>query len=73
MVILTQLPLQAVLRKSDYSGRVVQWGTMLRAFGIKYQLRTLIKGQVLVDLVAEFLEDQTREGVQSQEAIGFLP
>ena len=28
VVVLTQLLLQAVLRKLDYSGRVVQWGTM---------------------------------------------
>ena len=44
VVVLTQLPLQVVLRKSDYFGRVVQWGTMLGAFDIKYQSRTLIKG-----------------------------
>ena len=37
---------------------------MLRAFDIKYQPRTSIKGQVLVDLVPEFLEDQTKEGVK---------
>ena len=43
---------------------------MLGAFDIKYQPRTSIKGQVLADLVAEFLEDQTKEGVQSQEANG---
>ena len=43
---------------------------MLGAFDIKYQPRTSIKGQVLADLVTEFLEDQTKEGVQSQEAVG---
>ena len=67
---MTQLPLQAVLRKSDYSGRVVQWGTMIGAFDIKYQQRASIKVQVLADLVVKFLEDQTKEGVQSQEAVG---
>ena len=43
---------------------------MIRAFDIKYQLRTLIKGQVLDGLIAKFSEDQTKEGVQSQEAVG---
>ncbi|XP_075636822.1 uncharacterized protein LOC142609072 [Castanea sativa] len=43
---------------------------MLGAFDIKYQLRTSITGQVLADLVAEFSEDQTKEGVQDQEAVG---
>ena len=70
MVVVTQLPLLAVLGKLDYSIKVVQWRTMLGAFDIKYQSRTSIKGQVLADLVAEFLEDQTKEGVQSQEAVG---
>ena len=70
MVFVTQLPLLAVLGKLDYSIKVVQWRTMLGAFDIKYQSRTSIKGQVLADLVAEFLEDQTKEGVQSQEAVG---
>ena len=43
---------------------------MLGAFDIKYQPRTSIKGQVLADLVVDFSEDQTKEGIQSQEAIG---
>ena len=30
----------------------------------------MIKGQVLVDLVVEFSEDQTKEGIQSKEVVG---
>ena len=56
MVILTQLPLKSVLRIADYTGRIAIWNTILGAFKIKYMLRTSIKGQVLVDLVAEFAE-----------------
>ena len=56
MVILTQLPLKSVLRSADYTGRVAKWGTILGAFNIKYMPRTTIKGQVLADLVAEFVE-----------------
>ena len=56
MVILTQLPLKSVLRTVDYTGRIAIWNTILGAFDIKYMLRTSIKGQVLVDLVAEFVE-----------------
>ena len=47
----------------------MQWGTMLGAFDIKYQPRTSIKGQILTDLGVKFLDDQTKEGVQSQEAV----
>ena len=45
-----------MLRSVDYTGKVAKWGTILGAFDIKYMPRTSIKGQVLVDLVAEFAE-----------------
>ena len=38
-------------------GRVAKWGVMLRAFNVKYMLRTSMKGQVLADLIAEFTEE----------------
>ena len=56
VVILTQLPLQTLLQKVDYIGRIAKWGTILGAFDIKYMPRTCIKGQVLADLVAKFTE-----------------
>ena len=34
--------------------RIAKWGTILGAFDIKYMPCTSTKGQVLVDLVAEF-------------------
>ena len=54
VVILTQLPLKAILRSADYTRKIAKWGTILGAFNIKYMPRTLIKGQVLADLVAKF-------------------
>ena len=56
VVVLTQLPLKSVLKSTDYTGRVAKWGTILGAFDIKYMPRTSIKGQVLADLVAEFVK-----------------
>ena len=53
---LTQLPLKSILRSVDYIGRIAKWGMILGAFNIKYMPRTSIKGQVLPDLVAEFVE-----------------
>ena len=55
-MVLTQLPLQALLRKAGYTRRIAKWGTILGAFDIKYMPRTSIKGQVLADLVAKFTE-----------------
>ena len=54
VVVLIQLPLKLVLRSTNYTGRIVKWGTILGAFDIKYMLRTSVKGQVLANLVAKF-------------------
>lgn len=35
VVVLTQLPLQSLLRKSDYTRRIAKWGTILGTFDIK--------------------------------------
>ena len=56
VVVLTQLPLRALLQNAGYTGRIAKWGTILRTFDIKYMPRTSIKGQVLIDLVAKFAE-----------------
>ena len=40
---------------------MAKWGTILGTFDIKYMPHTSIKGQVLVDFVAEFTEPQIEE------------
>ena len=55
-MILTQLPLKSVLWTADYTGRITLWNTILGAFDIKYMPRTSVKGQVLANLVAEFVK-----------------
>ena len=42
------------------------WSTLLGAFDIKYMSRTSVKGQVLMDLVAEFAEPSV-EAVAEEE------
>ena len=61
VIILTQLPLRSILRSADYTGRIAKWGTILGAFDIKYMSRIAVKGQVLTDLVAEFVEPSIEE------------
>ena len=61
VVVLTQLPLKAILRSADYTGRIAKWSTILGAFDIKYMPRTSVKGQVLTDLVVEFIEPPMEE------------
>ena len=60
-MVLTQLPLQSLLQKADYTGRIAKWGTILGAFDIKYMNRTSVKDQVLANLVAEFTESPLKE------------
>ena len=52
--VLTKYPLQSLLKRSDFTGRIAKWGTQLGSFDIRYRPISLVKGQVLVDFVAEF-------------------
>ena len=61
IIVLTQLLLRSLLWSVDYTGRVAKWGTILGAFDIKYMPCTSVKGQVLVDLVAEFAETPSED------------
>ena len=70
VVVLTQLPLRALLWSADYTGRIAKWGTILRAFDIKYMPRTSVKGKVLADLVAEFTESPLEKKVETQHIDG---
>ena len=44
VVVLTQLPLQSLLRRTDYTRRIAKWETILGAFDIKYMPCTAIRG-----------------------------
>ena len=52
--VLTEYPLQSLLKRSDFTGRIAKWGTRLGSFDIQYRPRNAVKGQVLADFVAEF-------------------
>lgn len=66
-MVLTQLPLKALLQRLNYTGRIAKLGTMLGAFDIKYLPRTAIKGQVLVNLVAEIIEGTEETVIKKRE------
>ena len=76
MVVLTQLPLKAILRSADYTGRIAKWGTILCTFDIKYMPRTSVKGQILVDLIAEFVEgpveNESNEHRMDEKSVGLI-
>ena len=52
--VLTECPLQSLLKRSDFTRRIAKWGTQLGAFDIRFRSRSSVKGQVLADFVAEF-------------------
>ena len=52
--VLTEYPLQSLLKRSDFMSRIVKWGTRLGSFDLRYKTRSSVKGQVLTDFVAEF-------------------
>lgn len=56
VIILTNHPLQALLKRSNFLGRIAKWRASLEAFDIQYKLRTFIKGYVLVDFIAKFTQ-----------------
>ena len=62
VIVLTQLPFRSILRSADYTSKIAKWGTIMGAFDIRYMPRTTVKGQVLVDLIAEFTEPSSEEG-----------
>ncbi|XP_050280675.1 uncharacterized protein LOC126721668 [Quercus robur] len=52
--VLTEYPLQSLLKRSDFTGRIAKWGTQLGSFDIRYRPRSSVKGQVLADFIVEF-------------------
>ena len=68
--VLTKYPLQSLLKRSNFTGRIAKWGTQLGSFDIRYRPRSLVKGgQVLADFVAEFSLREGKEIVCPVEVI----
>jgi len=53
VVVMTDLPIQKVLKKPDVAGRMVKWAVELSEFDIRYEPRGPIKGQVFADFVVK--------------------
>ena len=54
VVVLTDQPLRNILHKPDLTGRMLQWVIELSEFGIEFQLKLFMKGQVMADFVLEY-------------------
>nr|CAN72485.1 hypothetical protein VITISV_002718 [Vitis vinifera] len=54
MIVLIDQPLRNILHKPDLTGRMLQWAIELSEFGIEFQPRLSMKGQVMADFVLEY-------------------
>ena len=63
VVVLTDQPFCNILHKPDLIGRMLQWAIELSEYGIEFQPRLSMKGQVMADFVLEY----SREPIQHKE------
>jgi len=57
--VMTDLPIQKVLKKPDVAGRMVKWAVELSEFDVRYEPRGPIKGQIFADFVVELSAETT--------------
>ncbi|KAL6314404.1 hypothetical protein AAG906_022487 [Vitis piasezkii] len=64
VVVLTDQPLRNILHKPDLTERMLQWAIELSEYGIEFQPRLSMKGQVMADFspIGEHLEQAIRLG-----------
>ena len=63
IVVLTDQPLRNILHKPDLTGRMLQWAIELSEYGIEFQPRLSMKGQVMADFMLEY----SRRPIQRKE------
>ncbi|RVW61469.1 hypothetical protein CK203_032033 [Vitis vinifera] len=59
VVVLTDQPLCNILHKPDLTGRMLQWAIELSEYGIEFQPRLSMKGQVMADFMLEYSRRST--------------
>ena len=65
IIVLTDQLLKRAMSSPEAAGRIVLWAIELSEFDIQYRPRTVIKGQVMADFIAEYtqLEGKGAEGL----------
>ncbi|XP_019160670.1 PREDICTED: uncharacterized protein LOC109157216 [Ipomoea nil] len=65
--VLTNQPLDAVLRASGSASRLVRWAMRLSQFDIQFKPRPAIKGQALADFIVECTAREATEQVRDED------
>ncbi|XP_022018980.1 uncharacterized protein LOC110919007 [Helianthus annuus] len=68
ITLMTDQPLQKVLKRPELSGRLAKWAVELGEHSLEFKPKTAIKGQILADFLAEVPEDEEKE-LQKWEAL----
>ncbi|XP_030936360.1 uncharacterized protein LOC115961527 [Quercus lobata] len=63
--VLTDKPLQRATSNLEATGRLALWAIELSEFDIQHRPRTAIKGQVIMDFIAEFTHGEDKEAEES--------
>ncbi|GJR36841.1 reverse transcriptase domain-containing protein [Tanacetum coccineum] len=58
-------PISQILNNREATGRLAKWGIELEAYGIKYALRSVIKGQVLADFLTDTMAEDSSTQVKA--------
>ncbi|XP_021986933.1 uncharacterized protein LOC110883510 [Helianthus annuus] len=61
ITLMTDQPLQKVLRRPELSGRLAKWAIELGEHSFEFKPRTAMKGQILADFLAEVPEDEEKK------------
>jgi ribonuclease HI len=67
VIVVTGFPIGDILHIKEAIGRIAKWACELRAHDIKFQPRTAIKTQALVDFVSEWTEQQVPDNPETTE------
>ena len=65
--------MRQILHKLETSGRLIKWAIELGEFDIRYKPRTAVKGQVLVDFIAEFTPNIPAQPTEATQMAPDLP
>ena len=67
IVVLTNKPLRKAMSSPEVAGRMALWAVELSEFDIQYHPRTAVKGQVVVDFIAEFTLGNGQEAEKKKQ------
>ena len=72
ITVLTNQPLRNILHKPDITGRMLQWAIELSEYGIDYQPRLSLKGQVMANFIIELPKSRAPDRELTQDDWWFL-